>query len=492
MRALLPSGSERRRAREACSVRSPRSARRDATPRTAGRRATTRTAARPPRPPTPSVPSTATEQANGALHDAVGTLHGGGGDGGEGHRRRRAVGRCGGGCERDEDCRRSLGCRGDARAAGPAEQPERALLDGDGERCGGEVTEAADGAVADASATVEGAAAKFASFASTMSGGAHDGGRRRRRGGLDKKGTAAAMDPSPEPSLVDRRRPRRRGRGGGRRGARRRLFDERRSCSPAARSALGGAVDDAGSALASLSSLSGANLTAGCWRGARSRLTSSQSSATPSEASTGCSRRGRAQWKARFSTASSGAAGKLPKDGAARWRRTTATADARGAQPRPLGRRGVLRDDGARELDGLAPCSTASARARTSRCGRRLGEMLDALVLLLQSAATQYGVRAEVDAYVLPLVTLVQQYSARTTARSVRRRRRASVRRRRRGGAAARSRCSPPDKRTTRRRPTATATATALADVAAEIAAKRGGLGAAAMHWRPSMRAVAS
>ena len=35
--------------------------------------------------------------------------------------------------------------------------------------------------------------------------------------------------------------------------------------------------------------------------------------------------------------------------------------------------------------------------------------MLDALVLLLQSAATQYGVRAEVDAYVLHLVTLVQQ-----------------------------------------------------------------------------------
>ena len=53
-------------------------------------------------------------------------------------------------------------------------------------------------------------------------------------------------------------------------------------------------------------------------------------------------------------------------------------------------------------LDGLGSGSDEQMRAE-------VGEMLDALVLLLQSAATQYGVRAEVDAYVLPLVTLVQQ-----------------------------------------------------------------------------------
>ena len=162
-------------------------------------------------------------------------------------------------------------------------------------------------------------------------------------------------------------------------------------------------------------------------------------------------------------------------DGDARRRR-----DARGAQPQPLGRRGVLRDDGAASstgsllLDGLGSGSDEQMRAGARR-------MLDALVLLLQSAATQYGVRAEVDAYVLPLVTLVQQAvlgpagRAKTTARK----RAATVAAAPPLALAARHRT-----RTTRRRPTALATATASLTSRRRSPPARG-LGAAACTGGP-------
>ena len=118
-------------------------------------------------------------------------------------------------------------------------------------------------------------------------------------------------------------------------------------------------------------------------------------------------------------------------------------------------------------LDGLGSGSDEQMRAE-------VGEMLDALVLLLQSAATQYGVRAEVDAYVLPLVTLVQQAVLGPAGR------------RQRGGGAARSRCSPPD-RTTTRRPTATATATATASPTSRRRSPPArGPGRSNLRWRPS------
>ena len=362
----------------------------------------------------------ATEQANGALHDAVGTLHGAAAAGGD------AIG---------DVLSGGLGAVADANATatsavvglssllsralqGQPSSPNALYSMVTASGAVANVTAAADGAVADASATVEGAAAKFASFASTMSKVAlTTAGDAADAVGLDKKCTAAAMDPLSRAhswiaGLVDA--PEEAGAE-----ALAAISSMSGQLPPAARSALGSLVDDAGSALASLSSLSGANLTAGLTGALQAHVEPKLSDALGGldgllQAGTG------ADLGAILDGL--GAAGKLPKDasfsmathvdGATRAARN----HSRSAAEVCYATTALASSTGSLLLDGLGSGSDEQMRAE-------LGEMLDALVLLLQSAATQYGVRAEVDAYVLPLVTLVQQAvlgpagRAKTTAR---------------------------------------------------------------------------